>query len=239
MISCQFPARRLGRYNLRMALAHSPTLAHEDIGHLAETLTIIDEISRSLVALVSDDDAAIQCLLQQITDAACYFAGSSAILVAWEKADLRASPRRQAVSGDWPHDLGTFPAPPESPAWTAIRQQRPVLAGTTDGEANWWPLIAGGQLAVVRALRIRPAAGRWAHRRKNAVFRRKRQPPQPDNRPGGRARQFRLGAIQRDVGSGRPAIGARPYFLLSRSLFFLFPLHHHGGFPWVGVGRQL
>ena len=145
MISCQFPARRLGRYNLRMALAHSPTLAHEDIGHLAETLTIIDEISRSLVALVSDDDVAIQRLLQQITDAACYFAGSSAILVAWEKADLRASPRRQAVSGDWPHDLGTFPALPESPAWTAIRQQRPVLAGTTDGEANWWPLIAGGQ----------------------------------------------------------------------------------------------
>lgn len=153
MISCQFPARRLGRYNLRMALAHSPTLAHEDIGHLAETLTIIDEISRSLVALVSDDDVAIQRLLQQITDAACYFAGSSAILVAWEKADLRASPRRQAVSGDWPHDLGTFPccrnrrhgqqSASSGLCWLALPTVRRTGGRSSRADSRWvcWALL--------------------------------------------------------------------------------------------------
>ncbi|MEZ4769965.1 MAG: GAF domain-containing protein [Caldilineales bacterium] len=128
-----------------MALAQPPVLEHEDASQLAETLATIDEIGRALVA-AGDEGTATQPLLQQIADAARRIARGSTILVAWENAAGRGRPTRQVCSGDWPPGADTFDAPPESPAWTAIHQQRAVVADAAGSHASWWPLVAGEQL---------------------------------------------------------------------------------------------
>ena len=122
-----------------------PVLELGDADALAGTLAMLSDISLAVVAVASDDSAAVQRLLQQITEAARQVVGSSTILFAWDDMEQRDSPTWQAVSGDWPLAGDVLSPPAGSSAWQAVHERRPVVANLLEGEAGWWPLIARGQ----------------------------------------------------------------------------------------------
>ena len=134
----------------------SPVVEQESTVDLAVLLALLNDISVVVNASAAGDGPAIQHALQRIVDGARQVAGGPAILIAWDDADQTGDPAWRAVSDDWRLPADASHVQPRSPGWTALRDRRPVIAGT----ASWWPILVAGQPAgLLGVAAARPLSG--------------------------------------------------------------------------------